>query len=90
MLESIFVLMMCMGFILLILGIELEASIYNWISLLMWIIVLASYLNIEVPSDTYYQEWGLFPISIGFILVNIIIIIYNYMRSEEMNRYRLR
>jgi len=90
MLESVFIILLCMGFILLLLGIELKTVLYNWVSILMWIVVLAAYLNIEVPSDTYYQEWTMLPLSLGFIIINIIVIVTNYLYENEQERYRIR
>lgn len=79
MLESVFISILIMGFVLFIIGIEKKSLIYSALSLLFWIIVLATHMYIVVPNDTYYAEYALFPLSFAFIIVNIIALIYEYM-----------
>jgi len=71
MLESIFVISICAGFIFFILSLEEENIVYSFISLLMWLIIMGGFLAVEVPSDTYYAEWAYFAVSLGFIFINI-------------------
>ena len=89
MLESIFITFIAIGFISFILGIELENVIYSALSLLMWIILMAGYFYIEVPSDTIYDEPVFLPVALAFIFINVIIIILSFTRFKEESRYRL-
>jgi len=75
MLESVFIMLMAMGFVSFVLSAMDENMILSGVSLLMWIIVLAGQLYIEVPTDTYYSEPALYAISLGFIFINIVWII---------------
>ena len=89
MLESVFILSICAGFIFFILGIEQENVVYALTSMLMWIVVLAGHIYVVVPNaEGYYYEIGFFAISLGFIMINVIwvIILYfdlDYWRNKE-------
>jgi len=90
MLESVFIMIMAMGFVAFILAVYEESLIFTGVSTLMWIIVMAGFLAIEVPRDTYYQEWGLFAVALGFILINIvwsIKLFMDYKRQSYQNQY---
>ena len=79
-----------MGFVAFILAVYEESLIFTGVSTLMWVIVMAGFLAIEVPRDTYYQEWALFGVSLGFILINIVWSIKLYMdfkRQSFENKY---
>jgi len=79
MIESIYLWFMSAGLIMLILGIEKERITYNAVSILFWIMVLASNYYIEIPSvDSSYTEPALMIISFGVILINALSIIYQY------------
>ena len=72
MLESVFIMLIAMGFVSLVLSAMDENMLLSAISLLCWIVVLVGQLYIEVPSDTYYDEPAFFAISLGFIFINVI------------------
>lgn len=73
MLESVFIIIMAMGFVLFILGISEKSIVYTATSLLMWIVVLAGHLYIEVPTDsTTYTEGAVFAVALGFIFIDVI------------------
>lgn len=73
MLESIFILIVAMAFILFILGILEENIVFTATSLLMWIVTLAGQVYIEVPGvSSTYSEIAFFGISIAFIAINVI------------------
>jgi len=91
MLESVFILSICAGLIFFILAIEQEVQAYSWISILMWILVLAGNFAVEVPGDTYYWEIGFLGVALGFISINLvwIIILYfdlDYWRKKGIKR----
>ena len=72
-----------MGFVLFVLGIELESITYSATSILMWIIVLAGQIYIEVPTaaDTY-SEMAIFGVALAFIFINVIWIVLRYMENQ--------
>ena len=84
MLESIFIIIMLMGFVLFLISVMEKNIIFCLTSLLMWIIVLATHMYIEVPGDTYYAEYALFGVAFAFIVINIIWAILIYMDQERM------
>jgi len=85
MLESIFILMVAIAFILFVLGIAEKSVTYSALSLLLWIVVMLNALYIEVPTDTSYSELGFSAFCLAFIFTNIIWIIIMYLefRSEK-------
>jgi len=89
MIESIFLILIGMAFILFILGIELTSTIYSGTSLILWVLIMAQSLYIHVPGDTAYQEYGLNAFALVFIFINIIWIIIMYMTKQSKKRYRL-
>jgi len=86
MLESIFIIIIAMGFISFILAVYEESVIFTGVSMLMWIIAMAGFLAIEVPSDTYYQEWSMFGVSLGFIFINIAWLIKLFLDYKRDSR----
>lgn len=85
MLESVFIMMMAMGFVLFILAIFEESIVFSATSLLMWIMVLAGVVYIEVPGagDSTYSETGLVGIALAFIFINIIWLIIQYLNFQK-------
>jgi len=86
MLDSIFIIIILMAFVLFLLGIIEENIIFSGSSILMWIIVMAGHLYIEVPGDTSYTENALLPVSIGFIFINIIWILILFFDLKERRK----
>ena len=83
MLESVFIFMAAIAFLLFILGIELDSVIYSFLSMMLWVIVMASSLYIEVPSvDEVYSEMGLSAFCLAFIVANIIWLIWMYFKGN--------
>ena len=83
MLESVFVIIMAMGFVLFILGIAEKSIVYSGTSILMWVILLAAYLYVEVPTDdSTYTEPAVFALAIAFIFINAIWMIILYMKNQ--------
>lgn len=79
MIESVFIILLAIAFLLFLLGIERKSIIYSGISLILWILIMIQSLYIQVPGDTDYSEMGLNAFALIFIMVNIIHIIYLYM-----------
>ena len=91
MLESVFITLIVMGFILLVLGIERENVIYNAISILMWIIVMAGQIYIESPhTASTYEEPAMLPVAIAFIIINVLVTVIVFTDLKTKMRYRLR
>lgn len=90
MLESIFVLVIVMGFISFILAVDRESVIFSATSLLMWLVSLAGHLYIVVPGvDGYFTEVAFFAVSIGFIVLNImwLILLYTDLSFWQKKRF---
>jgi len=79
MLESVFITIFAIGFISFVLAVYEESVVFTGVSMLMWIIILAGFLAIEVPNDTYYREWAMFAVALGFIFICIAWLIKLYL-----------
>jgi len=86
MLESIFIIMIAMAFVLFILGIYDKSIIFSFMSLMLWMIVMINAHYIEVPSDESYNELGFSAFCMAFIIGNIIWIIVQYFERQFENR----
>ena len=87
MIESIYITFIALGTLFLILGLELERITYNAVSILMWIMVLASNAYIEIPSvSTSYTEPAFLMISVAMIIINILIMITGFIENSTQNR----
>ena len=86
MIESVFMMMLGMAFILFIIGIELESIVFTATSLLLWIVILAQSFYIWMPGDTYYTEYGVNAFSLAFIFIDIVwlILLYTNWKKERM------
>ncbi len=89
MIESVFMMLMGMAFILFILGVEGRSIMYSFTSLMLWMITMAQSLYIHVPGDTSYQEWSLNAFALAFIFINIINIVMIWMDAKDRRRFRL-
>jgi len=87
MIESVFIMMMAMGFIAFILAIESDSIVYSAISMLLWIIVMAGHVYIQVPGDTYYNEVAMFPLSFGMIILNVLWLIVQFIIKKDRRNY---
>jgi len=74
MLESVFIVMLAIAFVLFILAVENRSQIYCMMSLILWLIILAQSLWIEVPRDTEYTEYVLSAASLMFIFANLVLV----------------
>lgn len=72
MLESIFVILLAVAVITFFLAIFEEKIIWSGTSLLLWLIIFAEAVNIEVPGDTTYTEYGLNAVCYAFIFLNVL------------------
>ena len=79
MLESIFIFMAAIAFVLFVLGIFEKSITFSAMSLITWIIVMANSLFVEVPADTDYSEIGFSAFCLAFIFANILWIIIQYL-----------
>lgn len=79
MLESVFIMMVSIAFILFILGVFERSVTFSFLSLLLWVIVMINSLFIEVPSDTSYSEAGFSAFCLAFIFANIIWLILQFL-----------
>ena len=91
MIESIFILSICMGFVLFILAIEQESVIYSLTSILMFIFTMAGTVYIRAPgTPEVFSEPGLVGLCIAFIAINIIWTIILYMDLNYWKRKKMR
>lgn len=89
MLESVFMIMVGMAFILFILGVESKSMIYSMMSTMLWTITMITAHYIQVPGDTSYADLGFSGLCLAFIFTNIVWLIMMNARTKERKRFRL-
>ena len=83
MLESVFIFMAAIAFLLFIFGVEAESVIYSFMSLMLWIVVMISSLYVEVPTVAdAYVEYGFSAFCLAFIFANIAWLIWMYFSEQ--------
>ena len=91
MLESIFIVMLCLGFVMFLIALleqweNLMSFICCFTSILFFLIAWAGSTYIVVPSDTYYIELGIGALCFGLIIVNVIGAIISVMNVNVMHQ----
>jgi len=85
MIESLFILLVILAFMLMVLAVAQESKIYAMMSVVVWIIVFAQSLWIEVPGcDDGYTEYGFSALSTMFIFA---MIVYALVLQFDWRRY---
>lgn len=89
MLESFVIILMGMGFFTTIMAklsySDFEAIIEYMTSIVLWLACAAGLVFVQVPSDTYYLEYGLVGICLLFIfrgIIGIFICYFNFVGSR--------
>lgn len=82
MLESTFIFLAAIAFVVFILHYFDRGHILGFLSVMLWMLVLINSLYIWVPGDTDYSDWvfNIFPLA--FIFTNIMIIIFQYLEDQ--------
>lgn len=78
MLQSVFITLIIMAFVLFILGIERHNVVFSATSILLWLLTMVSQIYVEVPGNGSFDEPSIHPIALGMIIINIIWIIVNW------------
>ena len=87
MLESVFIVLLIVGFLIFMWAIEKKSYVLSLLSAIFWMIVYAQSWQIEVPCDTSYTEPGISALAIGFVLISIVFAIYFMVSSYVTKRY---
>ena len=87
MLENIFILLCMAGLVMTIFAYYESKVFISALSVIVWIIIFANSLYIEVPGDTAYQEYGLNAFCLAFIFIGILMTISNYVNYMDENEY---
>ena len=72
MLDSIFIVLLIVGFLLTLISHEEESVVYSMLALIIWLVLFVQSLWIVDVGGTVYNEFGLSAICLGFTLVNLI------------------
>lgn len=86
MLDSIFIVIFIVAFLLTILAEREESLIYALISLVIWLMLFPQALWITDVGEIVYHEWGLSAICLGFVLVNLVLSIMYVMDWRQARR----
>ena len=89
MIESVFLFLAAIAFIMFILHIETESVIYGMTSIMLWLLTMVNTLWIEVPGIDTYTEYTINALGLIFIFVNILALLYRFMQLKKENEVLL-
>jgi len=85
MLESILILIVAMAFVLFLVATFEKSFVYMLLSVVMWLVIMASSLGVEVPGVTdAYVSYPLSAISLLFVMSGVVLSIVYLM---QLRRY---
>jgi len=92
MLQSTQIIILCIGFVFFILGIEklatIKGMIYTGLGMVYWIVTAAGLMYIEVPSaDSSYMEQGVSQLAWGMVFASIVLLIVHYLVYQFNRKY---
>ena len=83
MIESMFVFLLAISFVIFILHYFVRDHILGFLSMALWTLVLINSIYIWVPNDTYYSDWVFNTFPLAFIFTSLIIIILTYIKEQQ-------
>jgi len=75
MLDAIFLVILIIAFLLTVLGEREDSIAYNMMALVIWIVITVQCWYIVDVGGTLYQEPGVGAIALGFVFLNLILIL---------------
>ena len=79
MIESVFITLIALAFVLFILGIEKDNIVYKGLNMILWITLMVQATWIQVPGIDEYMELGFSAFCMAFIFIDIILLILHFM-----------
>ena len=79
MLDSIFVMLFVIAFVLTVLTIQEKSIVYGMIGLVAWLILFAQSLWITDIAENTYSEYGVSAFCLAFIFTHIILLIIYFI-----------
>ena len=83
MIESMFVMLIAIGFVIFILHYFVRDHILGFLSMVIWALVLINSIYIWVPNDTSYSDWVFNTFPLAFIFTSLLIIILTYIEEQK-------
>lgn len=83
MLDSIFITVFIMAFLLTILAERESSIVYGIMSLIIWLTLFVQALWIVDVGGTSYHEFGVSAISLGFVFINLVLLILNILEWRK-------
>jgi len=87
MIESVFIIMLIVGFIIFMWAIEKKSYVLCILSVIFWLFIYLQSWQITVPCDQDYYEPGLSALSLLFVFIGIVFAIYYMLQTYYTNRY---
>lgn len=101
MLDTIFALLFVVAFVLQLIAVYEKSIIFTMVSLIMWLTLMVNSLYIEVPYHVSYEnatgaiatetgahiynEIGVSALCLGFVFINLVLLIIFFMDWKESN-----
>ena len=83
MLDSIFIAMLMISFILTLVTVFEKSLVFNFIALMCWLVLFGQSLYITDVSGTAYSEYGVSALCLCFVFVHVILTIVYFMDYKE-------
>ena len=87
MLESVFIILLLVGFIIFMWAVEKKSYVLSMLCVIFWLFVYIQSWQITVPCDQDYHEPGLSALSLIFVFMGVIFAIYFMIQSYLTKRY---
>lgn len=90
MIESLFVVLILIAFILMIFAIMEESLIFSVLDAILWLFLMINSLYIEVPfstTDNIYMEYAFSGLCMAFVMTNIIFALIQFTNFKKAKKY---
>ena len=88
MIESLFIILIAMAFVMFILQNSTDNQIYGIMSIVLWLLVMGQSIYIQVPGVTdTYSEVMLSALPLAFIFSGVVLMIVRYMENRELDKF---
>jgi len=88
MLLDVYLMLIAIGIILFVLGIERESMAYAGTSFVLWMIIFAQSFWVYVPGDTGYADYTMNAVSLAFILINVVWMFWLVLEKRKREEWR--
>jgi len=89
MIESLFIVLILIAFILMIFAISEKSIIFSVLDAILWLFLMVNSLYVEVPfsvADNTYTEYAFSGLCIAFVMIDIVYAVVQFMDFKRKSR----